>query len=80
LIAEKLNAEGVQPRTSHRVHLLTDGAAYRLDGTITHFTQKVRTIPHINAAVAMRGAALGFAPIMEEIQAAKMRRELARPT
>ncbi|WP_027556196.1 hypothetical protein [Bradyrhizobium sp. Cp5.3] len=55
---------------SDRVHILTDGAAYRPDGTITHFTQKVRAVPHLELAFAMRGAAIGFGPIAEEIQAA----------
>lgn len=55
---------------SDRVHLLTDGAAYQPDGTVTHFTQKVRSVPHLQLAFAMRGAAIGFGPIAEEIQAA----------
>lgn len=52
---------------SDRVHLMTDGAIYQPDGTLTAIGPKVRVMPHLNCAVAMRGAYLGLAPIMEEI-------------
>ena len=57
---------------SDAVHLLTDAAIYQKDGNITAIGPKCRPMPHLNCAVAMRGAYLGMAPIMEEIQAANV--------
>lgn len=55
---------------SDRVHLYTDGAIYQSDGELAGIGPKVRMMPHINAAMAMRGAFLGLAPIAEELSAA----------
>lgn len=55
---------------SNAVHLLTDAAIYQPDGMLSGLTQKVRSMPHLNCAAAMRGGYLGLAPIMEEISAA----------
>lgn len=52
------------------VHLYTDAAAYQPDGRLDGIVQKARSMPHLNCAAAMRGAFVGFAPIMEEISAA----------
>lgn len=38
-------------------HLLTDGAGYDIEGTLLSPTTKVQMLPHLNAAVAGRGAA-----------------------
>lgn len=56
---------------SDRVHLYTDAAAYQPDGRLDGIVQKVRSMPHLNCAAAMRGPFIGFAPIMEEISAAR---------
>lgn len=53
-----------------RVHLFTDGAAYLPDGQIQAILPKGRMLPHVNAAMAMRGAFIGLAPISEELSRA----------
>lgn len=53
-----------------RVHLYTDAAIYQPDGELAGIGPKVRLMPHIHAAIAMRGAFLGLAPIAEELSAA----------
>jgi len=53
-----------------RAHLYTDAAIYQPDGELVGIGPKVRMMPHINAAMAMRGAFLGLAPIAEELSAA----------
>ncbi|MCO5129277.1 MAG: hypothetical protein M9932_01765 [Xanthobacteraceae bacterium] len=53
-----------------RVHLYTDAAAYLPDGEIQAILPKVRMLPHINAAMAMRGPFLGLAPIAEVLSLA----------
>ena len=53
-----------------RVHLYTDAAIYQPDGQLSGIGPKVRMMPHINAAIAMRGSFLGLAPIAEELSAA----------
>lgn len=65
------------------VHLYTDAAIYQPDGYLTGIGPKVRLLPHINAAMAMRGAYLGFAPIAEELSMAPsfdVLKELIVPT
>lgn len=53
-----------------RVHLYSDGAIYQPDGQLSGIGPKVRLLPHINAAMAMRGSFLGLAPIAEELSVA----------
>ena len=48
-------------------HLLTDGAAYSPDGALQFVCQKVRLIPHLACAVAMRGPWNACPPIFEAI-------------
>jgi hypothetical protein len=55
---------------SSAVHVYSDAAIYQTDGTIAGIGPKTRLLPHINAAMAMRGAYLGLAPIAEELSAA----------
>lgn len=52
------------------VHIYTDGAGYQPDGTLSIIVPKVRLLPHINAAMSMRGPAIGFAPVAEELSVA----------
>ncbi|MGY3610452.1 MULTISPECIES: hypothetical protein [unclassified Bradyrhizobium] len=56
---------------SSSVHVYTDAAIYQTDGTLAGIGPKVRPLPHTNAAMAMRGAYLGFAPIAEELSFAR---------
>jgi hypothetical protein len=49
------------------VHLLTDGAAYQMDGTISAIGPKVALMPHLNCAVAFRGPAPARAILAELI-------------
>lgn len=55
---------------TNRVHLFTDAAIYQLNGELAGIGPKVRMMPHINAAMAMRGSFLGLAPIAEELSVA----------
>ena len=38
------------------IHLMTDGAAYMPDGTLTWITPKAWAVPNLQAVVATRGA------------------------
>lgn len=55
---------------SNAVHVFTDAAIYQPDGALVGIGPKQRLLPHLNAAMAMRGAYLGLAPIAEELSAA----------
>lgn len=48
-------------RQARRIALLTDGAAYDADGLLTGMTPKVIPLPHLNAAVAVRGIGAALA-------------------
>lgn len=41
--------------TPEAVHVLTDGAGYGPDGTLTGITSKVAALPHLSAVLAARG-------------------------
>ncbi|HEY4200057.1 MAG TPA: hypothetical protein VGM83_05815 [Devosiaceae bacterium] len=50
-------------RQTDRVSVLTDGAAYRNDGTIVGENAKVYALPHLNAVITVRGSQAAFAMI-----------------
>jgi hypothetical protein len=51
-------------------HILTDGSIYEADGTLVGIGPKVRLLPHLNAAMALRGPHVLLAPIAEGLSAA----------
>ena len=49
-------------RQKGAIHVLTDGAGYRADGTFAFTMQKVFPLAHVNAVIATRGPAV-FGPM-----------------
>lgn len=48
-------------------HIITDGAAYAIDGILHAAINKVMTVPHLGAAIGVRGPALALACLGADI-------------
>lgn len=51
-------------RQSDRVTVLTDGSCYEMNGTLIGHTPKVVPVPHLNAAIAIRGQSAALALVL----------------